>query len=117
MGLGRLAMAFTTGEKIEQLEKLLELDPKDYLGHFMLAKLYIEVGEFGKAAQSGERCVALKPDYSAGYRASGDAFRLLGDAGKAREIYTRGIEVAEANRDLQTVKEMKMFLRKLEEPS
>lgn len=108
-------MAFTTEEKIQQLEKLVEADPSDYLGCFMLAKLYAEVGRHAEAAEAGAKCLALKPDYSAAYRATGDAYRLAGMKEKARDVYTRGIAVAETNRDLQTVKEMKMFLRKLEE--
>lgn len=115
-GLGATLMAFTAEEKIQQLEKLVELDPSDYLGYFMLAKLYIETKNFPAAVVAADRCIELKPDYSAGYRACGDAHRLAGEKERAREVYTRGITVAEANRDLQTVKEMKMFLKKLGPP-
>ncbi|MCC6547596.1 hypothetical protein IT570_10560 [Candidatus Sumerlaeota bacterium] len=106
-------MAFTTEEKIQQLENLVQLEPNDYLCHFMLAKLYIETKNFPAAAIAADRCIALKPDYSAAYRAGGDAYRLAGEHERARDVYTRGIAVAEANRDLQTVKEMTMFRKKL----
>ncbi|MEO8377759.1 MAG: hypothetical protein ABI579_08810, partial [Candidatus Sumerlaeota bacterium] len=99
--------------KIQQLENLVEIDPNDYLAFFMLAKLYIETKNFAAGARAADRCIALNPDYSAGYRAGGDAYRLAGEHEQARDVYTRGIAVAETNRDLQTVKEMTMFLKKL----
>lgn len=108
-------MAFTPEEKIEQLEKLLTLEPDDHLGHFMLGKLYLDAERLEEAAVEFEKTLILKPDYSAAYRLCGDAYRKAGNSEKARDVYERGIVVAEANGDLQTVKEMKAFLRKLQE--
>ncbi len=100
-------------EKIIQLEKLLELDPQDSTGYFMLGKLYLDAGENLKAAGALERCLEIKPDYSAAWRLCGDAYRKADDTEKAKNTYRRGIEIAEKNGDLQTVKEMKAFLGKL----
>lgn len=108
-------MALTPQEKIEQLERLLADDPEDHLGLFMLGKLYMDVENHEKAVDAFQRCLDLKPDYSAAYRHCGDAYRKLGDNASAREVYRLGIEVADANGDLQTVKEMQAFLRKLEQ--
>ncbi len=104
---------FSAEEKIEQLRSLVEADPSDHLGFFMLGKLYLDVDRPADAAAQFESCIRLKPDYSAAYRLLGDAYRKAGDTGKARDVYTRGIKVAEGNGDLQTVKEMKAFLSKL----
>lgn len=104
----------TVEEKIVQLEKLLEMDP-DPTGYFMLGKLYLDVARHGDAAAALEKSLELKPGYSAAWRLAGDAHRKAGDKDKAARTYRKGIEVAEANGDLQTVKEMKAFLAKLEQ--
>lgn len=103
----------TPEEKIAQLETLLEDDPEP-TGYFMLGKLYLDVERHGDAAAALEKSLELNPGYSAAWRLAGDAHRKGGDKDKARETYRKGIEVAEANGDLQTVKEMKAFLAKLE---
>lgn len=100
-------------EKIRQLEHLLTMEPDDATGFFMLGKLQLDAGQLEKAAASLEKCISLKPDYSAAYRFCGDAYRRLENAPRAREVYERGIAVAEQRGDLQTVKEMKAFLGKL----
>jgi len=102
-------------EKIRRLEQLVELDPNDATGLFMLGKLYLDAGHGPLAAEVLERCIAAKPDYSAAYRFCGDAWRKSGETGRARDVYERGIAIADANGDLQTVKEMKVFLAKLSE--
>lgn len=100
-------------EKIRQLEHLLTIDPDDATGFFMLGKLQLDAGDLEKAAASLEKCINLKPDYSAAYRFCGDAYRRMDNVARAREVYERGIAVAEERGDLQTVKEMKAFLGKL----
>lgn len=106
---------FTPQEKIARLEALVALDPDDYLGYFLLGKLYLDTDQYVRAAETLEKCVALKPDYSAAWRFCGDSWRKAGDLAKARATYERGIVVAEANGDLQTVKEMKAFLLRLDQ--
>ena len=105
----------TTEEKIAQLEALLADDEPDSLGLFMLGKMYLDVGRHADAAATLERCVALKPDYSAAYRFLGDAWRKAGDAARARSTYEKGIAVAEEKGDLQASKEMGVMLRKVSE--
>lgn len=100
-------------EKITQLEALLEADP-DPTGLFMLGKMYIDAERFTDAADALQRAIEMKPDYSAAWKLAGDAWRKAGDNDKARETYRKGIEVANARGDLQTVREMTAFLNKLE---
>lgn len=100
-------------DKIKQLEAILEDDPSDHLGWFMLGKLYLDEKRFEDGAEAFHKCLGLKPDYSAAYRFCGDCHRLAENRDEARSIYEKGVEVANANGDLQTVKEMEAFLRKL----
>ena len=108
-------MSFTTEEKIQQLVKIVALDPADHLGHFMLGKMYLDAGRFEDGASEFEKTLELRPDYSAAYRLCGDCYRKAGNVAKAQKAYETGIAVAEKNGDLQTVKEMQVFLRKITE--
>ncbi len=103
----------TPEEKIAQLEKLLEKDPRDATGFFMLGKLCLDSGRNEQAADAFEKCTELKPDYSAAWRFAGDCYRKAGQDDRARELYERGIAVAQDRGDLQTAREMEAFLRKL----
>lgn len=106
-------MSLSPEEKIHQLEKLLEGDEQDFTGYFMLGKLCVDAELYPRAVQALDKCLAIKPDYSAAWRMLGDAHRKAGDEARAREVYEEGIRVAEARGDLQTVREMQAFLRKL----
>ena len=106
-------MSLTPEDKIKQLENLLETDPTDHLGFFMLGKLYLDTNQYDKAAAAFEKCLELQPDYSAAWRFLGDSQRLAGNIDKARQVYEQGIAVADERGDLQTVKEMQAFLRKI----
>ncbi|MBI1289692.1 tetratricopeptide repeat protein [bacterium] len=106
-------MSFSNEEKILGLEKILADDPSDYTGWFLLGRLYLEENRPADGAGAFARAVEAKPDYSAAWKQLGDAWRKAGDNEKALEAYRQGLAVAEANRDLQTVKELQVFLRKL----
>ncbi|MGH7267302.1 MAG: hypothetical protein ACREMB_20975, partial [Candidatus Rokuibacteriota bacterium] len=56
----------------------------------------------------------LEPDYSAAHRGLGRALERAGRLDEARAAYALGLEVATRTGDLQTRKEMEVFLRRLE---
>ncbi len=60
------------------------------------------------------RAVENKPDYSVAYRMLGRAHYELHENAEAREVFLKGRDVAQENGDLQTVKEIDVFLRRLE---
>ncbi|MDX1972798.1 MAG: tetratricopeptide repeat protein [Candidatus Sumerlaeia bacterium] len=102
-------------EKILRLEALLE-DPAeaaDPLTHFLLGREYMGAERFAEATTAFERCVELKPDYSAAWRFLGDALRKQGLLERAREIFTHGKTVAYERGDLQAAKEMEALLHRL----
>jgi len=51
--------------RIEQLEKILALDPNDPMTHFGLGKAYGDEQHWEQAASSYRQAIALKPDYTA----------------------------------------------------
>jgi uncharacterized protein HemY len=99
--------------RIEGLREIIEDEPDDELGHFMLAQELSRVGEHAEAAAHFRAAIALKADYTAAFRGLGKALTALGRPEEAREIYHQGLVVAEQNGDLQTAREMEVFLKRL----
>ncbi len=97
--------------KIEPLKKLLAVDPNDEVAWFGLGKAYQGDGSHQEAATALERCIAVKPTYSAAYFALAESLKHLGQLDRCREVCDRGIEVSTKNGDamvtknLQTMKE------------
>jgi tetratricopeptide (TPR) repeat protein len=101
--------------KIATLQRLTDANPGDHLTWFMLGRELLHGEQFDPAAAALARCCALKPDYTAAWRFQGDALRKAGRAEEALAIYRRGIEVSVETGDLQTGKEMRVFVAKLEQ--
>src|SRR5262249_58563779 len=97
-------------DRIQQFQELIALEPNDTVLRFGLGELYIETENFAAAAEQFAEIVRLDPQYSAAYRYLGQAYTALERAQEAGEIFQRGIAIAEARGDLQTAKEMRVFL-------
>ena len=100
-------------ERLARFQELVALEPDDTVVRFGLGELYIQAKEFAPAAEQFAEIIRLDPHYSAAYRYLGQAYMALGRQAEAEDTFQRGIAVAEARGDLQTVKEMQVFLRRL----
>ena len=100
-------------ERQRQFQELIALEPDDTVLRFGLGELYIEAKDFASAAEQFAEIIRLDPQYSAAYRYLGQAYAALGRATEAEAVFQQGIAVAQARGDLQTVKEMQVFLRRL----
>lgn len=98
---------------IEELKKMLAEDPDDVLGHYMLGRELLKIGQPQQAIAPLRRVIELDPDYTAAYRQLGDAYRSANRREEAIETYKQGVEVSEKTRDYQTGKECAAFLKKL----
>ena len=96
---------------------MAELMPDDPVVRFGLAGAYLQAGQAENAVREYEATIRLKPDYSAAHRGLGRALERAGRPEEARAAYKKGLEVAARNGDLQTEKEMEVFLRRLEKPA
>jgi uncharacterized protein HemY len=103
----------TEEDRIQQLKQLIELDPDDPVVHYGLGCEYLRRGEFGAAAEALRRTLALQPDYSAAHRELGKALEGQNLPQEAVGAYRRGREVAQRKGDLQTVREIEVFLKRL----
>lgn len=100
--------------RLEQFRQIVDMDPDDYFSHFGYASELAEAGRYPEAVDEFRQAIRLKPDYSAAIRDLGRALENIGAIDEARQTYREGIPIAERNGDLQTAKEMQVFLRRLE---
>ena len=101
-------------DRLQTLRDIVAADPEDALGRFMLGRELFDQGVFVEAVAELEAAVRLNPDHTASWRWYGQALEASGRVDESLATYRRGIEVAEKTRDLQTGKEMKVFLARLE---
>ena len=104
----------TPQEKIAQFKEVADLMPDDPVVRLGLAIAYLEAGQAEEAVREFKETIRLKPDYTAAHRGLGRALERAGRPEEARAAYMHGIEVGRVTGDLQTVKEMEVFLRRLE---
>lgn len=100
--------------RADMFRKLLERDPENPM---VLCSLGIELfkeGSYHEAREHLARAIENKPDYSVAYRTLGRTHYELGENAEARRVFETGREVARENGDLQTVKEIDVFMRRLE---
>jgi Flp pilus assembly protein TadD len=81
--------------------------------HFGLRDELSKSGRFVEAVESFEEAIRVNPNYSAAYRQLGKSLEKLGRKDEARRAYRDGIASDLETGDLQTAKEMKVFLKRL----
>lgn len=104
----------TEPDKVAQLRELIEMDPDDAVLHYGLGCEHLRRGEFAAGAEALQRALELNPDYSAAHRELGKALEKLNRREEAVAAYSRGYEVAKRRGDLQTAREIEVFLKRLE---
>jgi uncharacterized protein HemY len=100
--------------RTEMFRKLLERDPNNPMVLYSLGNELFKEERYPEARDHLRRAVENKPDYSVAYRMLGRAHYELGEDAEAKEVFERGREVAKENGDLQTVKEIDVFRRRLD---
>lgn len=99
--------------KLEQLKELAQLEPDDPVTHYGLGCEHLRFKENDEAVAAFRRALELMPDYSAAHRDLGKALEKLGRVEEAIAAYRRGKEVACRKGDLQTEREIDVFLKRL----
>lgn len=103
--------------RADAFRRLLEKSPGNSMILYSLGNELFKEGRHAEAAAYLREAVEAKPDYSVAYRTLGRALHGAGEPDGARRAFERGREVARANGDLQTIKEIDVFQRRLEKQS
>jgi Flp pilus assembly protein TadD len=101
-------------DRIAEFKEVAELMPDDAVVRFGLAGAYLDAGQAESAVAEYREAIRLKADYSAAHRGLGRALERAGRQDEARAAYRQGIEVATRTGDLQTKKEIEVFLGRLD---
>ena len=100
--------------RADMFHKLLKRDPENPMILYSLGSELFKEKKYSEARGYLARAVRIKPDYSVAYRTLGRTLYELGKHAEARRVFDEGREVAQKNGDLQTVKEIDVFTRRLE---
>ena len=92
--------------RIEQLKKLVQMDPADEVALFGLGKFLMEEGAFAEAADYLELCIKAKPDYSAAYLALVESLININKTDRAKDVAAQGHAVSLKKGDLQVTKKL-----------
>lgn len=101
-------------DRIGSLETLLAGGKDSAMLRFSLGSEYLKRDATGKALEHLEQAVVLDPGYSAAWKLYGKACERAGQAKRAANAYSRGIEAAQEHGDMQAMKEMQVFLKRLD---
>ena len=100
--------------RADMFRKLLKRDPDNPMILYSLGNELFKEDHYAEARDLLQRAVENKPDYSVAYRMLGRTHFELHENAEARSVFLKGKEVARNNGDLQTVKEIDVFMRRLE---
>ena len=98
----------------ERLEKLLAQGRDNALLRFGLGDACLKEHDAEQAAVHLAQATQQQPGYSAAWKLLGKALQQLGRLDAAQAAWTTGVTVAQQQGDLQAVKEMTVFVKRLQ---
>lgn len=100
-------------DRLVSLREMVAADPEDGLARYMLGRELLARKSAVEAAEHLAEAARLTPDHTATWRELGNALAAAGQVNAARVAYERGIETSERTGDLQTGREIRVFLNRL----
>ena len=102
-------------ERINKLKTFLLEQPNDSFLQHALALEYIKVGNDEEARNLFNQLLLREPTYVGSYYHLGKLLERVGDPGKAKRIYARGMDEAKRAGDQHSYNELQGALDDLEE--
>ena len=112
--LGAEGAPVPEADRLAEFKEVVALMPEDPVVRFGLAGAHLDADQAEDAVREYREAIRLKPDYSAAHRGLGRALERAGRLDEARAAYRQGLTVATQTGDLQTKKEIEVFLRRLD---
>lgn len=98
---------------LDQLHKLLALDPADPFVLYGIAQEHARIGQFSEAIEWYARCLTADPQYCYAYFHMARALQSKGDTTAAVDVLSRGLVAAKAAGDSHAASEISAFLDEL----
>ena len=99
---------------LNKLEAMLAGGTDNALLRFSLGSEHLKAKQLDQAIEHFRKCLQHDSRYSAAWKLLGQALTEAGQSDEAVKVYEEGIRVAEARGDKQAVKEMGVFLKRLQ---
>ena len=99
---------------IDTFKNLLDKGNDNELLRYSLGNEYLKINDLKQAIVHLKKALELKPDYSAAWKLYAKALAEGKQTEAAINAYQEGIKIAETNGDKQAVKEMQVFLKRLQ---
>ncbi|MEL6329380.1 MAG: tetratricopeptide repeat protein [Planctomycetota bacterium] len=99
---------------IEELEKLLEADPRDTFVLYGLAQEHEKTGNHAEAVGYYDRCLEADPAYSYAYFHKARTLLNMNETLRARDTLAAGLRAARAAGDAHAADEIAGFLQELD---
>ncbi len=99
---------------IERLEATLAAGTENVQLRFGLASAYFRESRYEEAKKHAAVAVELDADYSAAWRLLARSLIELNEKAAAKTALEKGIAAAQQHGDMQLVKEMNVFLKRLQ---
>ncbi len=106
-----------TNTNTQALERMLSQGRDSAMLRLTLGNAYAGQGDFDRALEHLLKAVEMEPGYSAAWKALGQLHRDHGEAAQAAAAWRQGLAVARDKGDMQVVRELEVFLRKLTKDS
>jgi tetratricopeptide (TPR) repeat protein len=101
--------------RLEQLQQMLVQEPHDEFLQYAIAIEYFSVNNFEKAIDCFKNILKANADYLAVYYQMGKCYEELKQTENAKDIYNRGIELAQKQNKTKTLNELRAALFLLED--
>ncbi|MDX9911898.1 MAG: hypothetical protein RBS39_08710 [Phycisphaerales bacterium] len=100
---------------IEQLERLLKVEPNDAFVLYGLAQEHAKAGNLDRAIEYYDRCIAVDAAYCYAYYHKARVQERMGDAAGTATTLRAGLDAAKHARDQKAVSEIRQYLSTLDE--
>lgn len=98
---------------INSFNSLLKKGNDNALLRYSLGNEYLKQADYKEAIRHLSKAIELNENYSAAWKLYAKALSEDNQTKEAINAYEKGIEIAEANGDIQAAKEMQVFLKRL----
>jgi len=102
-------------QRIQKLNEILEKDPNDTFSRYALALEYMGMSDLQTAIDELQKVIQHDPKYIPGYHQLGQIFGRLNRTQEAKNIYRKGIDIAQQSGEEKEAKEMREELEELED--
>ena len=99
--------------RLEQLEKMYKADPEDPDLPYMLAQEYAGNGDFDRAIELFDACLANDSHYHYAYYHKAKTLQGLGKLDEAMNTLEKGLALAEEDRNAKAASEINEYLAQL----